>query len=172
MKNKGKTKFIVILIFCLIFTAALLFIGYGVTEISRRHYTEENTKEYTAEFKSKEYVGNNYYNLYIHNSECYLLIETEPIINETEFYNLTDGDTITFRSVFNFEEARKTGGFITIQSLKTADAEIMTLESSQTTVTKNEAKVRITSTVFAAICVIGAVVCVLYLANIFPLKKR
>ena len=170
MKKIIKKKYIVILVLCLLLIAISLFIGYGVPRIGKQSYTEDKTYEYTATFKSKE-KHNESYIVYLNNNFS-LIFNSASIINETRFNNLEYGEKITFRSVYNFDKSNHKEYPVDIVSLKTEDAEIVTLESSKNTVTQGEIEIAVTATVFSIFFLIGGIVCVLYLFGVLPKKKK
>lgn len=171
MKKVGKKKFIILLILCVVFAAISLFIGYGVPILTKQNYTEEKTNEYTAYFQYKE-KSNDYYVLYLNNCKCSLQVNSATIIDEKAFDGLTNGTKIIFRSVFIFDASSQREDVLPVVSLKTDKTEIVTLESTRNALTSDDIKIKITATVFSVFFLIGAVVCVLYVAGVLKTKSK
>ena len=172
MKKSKKLKFSIFLIIFVILIGVSLFIGYAMPSPSfkRQKYNEEKTYEYSATYKSKKQDKDWSY-VYVEEFKHGLMFDTLTIMNIEGFESLKEGEKITFRSVFKHDKPEIDSPFL-IVSLKTEDAEIVTLESTISTITKAEITIAITATVFSIFFLIGGIVCFLYLFGVLPKKKN
>jgi len=172
MKKFGKKKYVGFLVLCLILASLLLFIGFGVPEIMKQNYTEERTNEYTATFKRIE-SENSYYLIFVEEYSCALQVEPIAIINRKSVEALKPGDKIVVRSFFHIEKfSEDRMSQVTIVSLKANNVDIITLESSRNAVTEADIKIKVTATVIAVCFLIGAIICILYIAGVLKPKQK
>lgn len=171
ISKSKKITFAILTAICFLLAGIVLFIGFGVTELTRSHYNESNTYEYEATFVKKE-TNENIFQIYVQEYGCYLTFECNALADEQNLENLTAGDKLSFRSQSKIEsvEANEHFDWLSIVSLSSEGNDIVTFESSEFAEAKSILTVKIACTVFAVLFISGAVVLILYCVGVLPKK--
>lgn len=154
-KNKAveliKTYFLPVI--CIVVALIVLIVGYFVLPSSADKREEQaQAKEYTAVFDSAEQSGNGYL-ITLENYDCKLVVITRTVISEEDLNAIAKGTEIWFRIDNQIENPLTTPELeaVPVYTLKTAEKDIVTLDSYHKIAEQEILRIRFAAIVFTVV---------------------